>query len=175
MSNSVPVGKKVIFATVLAIVGYLLVALVGFGISENGAVGIALGLFLGVFFADKLLALPLKFAAKPKASASKPTKSAVQKTSSRPASAVGDNEILSIFVGNLAPRVRGRQLAELFEPYGAIESIRIVKNRNTGRGKGFGFVDMKAVSARKAIAELDGTEFFEKTLKISEANAQNNS
>lgn len=165
MSNSVPVGKKVIFAAVLAIAGYILVALIGFGISENGAVGIALGLFLGVFFADKLLALPSKLTEKHKA---KEAKFEVRK----PISEVGDNEVLSIFVGNLAPRVRGRQLAELFEPFGAIESIRIVKNRNTGRGKGFGFVDMKAVYARKAIAELDGTEFFEKTLKISEANAQ---
>ncbi|HFE38168.1 MAG TPA: RNA-binding protein [Gammaproteobacteria bacterium] len=82
--------------------------------------------------------------------------------------------MLSIFVGNLAFKVRGRQLAELFEPYGAIESIRIVKDRNTGRGKGFGFVDMKAVAARKAIAELDGTEFFGRILKVGEANAQKN-
>lgn len=171
MSNSVPTGKKILFAAVLAGVGYASVALIGFGISDNGAVGIALGLFLGVFFADNLLAIPLKKTASSKKS---PKKSVKPVASQAASSAGGDTEVISIFVGNLAPSVRGRQLAELFEPFGAIESIRIVKNRHTGRGKGFGFVDMKALGARKAIAELDGFEFFEKTLKVSEANAQKN-
>ena len=161
MSNSIPVGKKIILSVVLAVIGYVLIALLGFGISNNGAAGIALGLFIGVFFAQQILSFSIKF----------PAKKIAKKTTAVP---VGDNEILSIFVGNLAFKVRGRQLAELFEPYGAIESIRIVKDRNTGRGKGFGFVDMKGLAARKAIAELDGSEFFGRELKVSEANAQKN-
>jgi len=161
MSNSIPVGKKMVISTVTAIVGYLVIHFVGLGISDNGAVGLALGLFLGMSFAPQIFTAlgTIKVPAK------RPTR----KT---PSISVGDNEIVSMFVGNLAFKVRGRQLAELFEPYGPIESIRIVKDRNTGRGKGFGFVDMKGAAAKKAIAELDGTEFFGRTIKVSEANAQ---
>ncbi len=160
MSNTVPVGKKIIFAGVSAVIGYVLIV----GFSSSGAAGMAVGLFLGVFFAQKILALSL------------PANNFGKKTIKKkvPVLPINDSDIVSIFVGNLAFKVRGRQLAELFEPYGAIESIRIVKDRNTGRGKGFGFVDMKGVGAKKAITELDGSEFFGRTLKVSQANAQNN-
>ena len=162
MSKSIPVGKKLIFSLILGVIGFLLIYILGLGISDSGAAGMALGLFLGVYFAQEMLDFFAGLASK------KITK---KKTV---APVVNDAEVVSIFVGNLAFKVRGRQLAELFEPYGAIESIRIVKDRNTGRGKGFGFVDMKAIGARKAIAELDGSEFFGRTLKVSEANAQKN-
>lgn len=162
MSNSIPVGKKIIVSVVLAVVGYLVIYFVGLGISDNGALGMALGLLVGAFFAPQLLSISL--GALPKKVKISPAKPSISTTS--------DSEIVSIFVGNLAFRVRGRQLAELFEPFGPIESIRIVKDRNTGRGKGFGFVDMKASAARRAIAELDGSEFFGRTIKVSEANAQ---
>jgi len=162
MSNSIPVGKKVVISIVTAIIGYLVVYFVGLGISDNGAIGVALGLFLGMSFAPQIFNAI--------GSIKRPAKRPARKAA--PSISVGDNEIVSMFVGNLAFKVRGRQLAELFEPYGPIESIRIVKDRNTGRGKGFGFVDMKGAAAKKAIAELDGTEFFGRTIKVSEANAQ---
>ena len=158
MSNIVPVGKKIVIAVVLAVVGYLIIYSIGI---DNGIVGMALGIFLGVFIAPELFAIKIG-----SGKAKKPAKKVASIS-------VADNEILSIFVGNLAFKVRGRQLAELFEPFGPIESIRIVKDRNTGRGKGFGFVDMKGSAAKRAIAELDGSEFFGRTLKVSEANAQN--
>ena len=158
MSNTVPVGKKIVIAVVLAVVGYLIIYSIGI---DNGIVGMALGIFLGVFIAPELFAIKIG-----SGKAKKPSKKVASIS-------VADNEILSIFVGNLAFKVRGRQLAELFEPFGPIESIRIVKDRNTGRGKGFGFVDMKGSAAKRAIAELDGSEFFGRTLKVSEANAQN--
>ncbi len=160
MSNTIPVGKKIMFAGVSAVIGYVLIV----GFSSSGAAGMALGLFLGVFFSQKILALSLL------------TNNIGKKISKKemPVMPINDSDIVSIFVGNLAFKVRGRQLAELFEPYGAIESIRIVKDRNTGRGKGFGFVDMKGVGAKKAIAELNDSEFFGRTLKVSQANAQNN-
>lgn len=161
MSNTIPVGKKIVISIVSAIVGYLVIHFIGLGISDNGAIGMALGLFLGMFFGAQLFTVIASI----KVPAKRPAPKSVSIS-------VGDNEIVSMFVGNLAFRVRGRQLAELFEPYGPIESIRIVKDRHTGRGKGFGFVDMKGAAAKRAIAELDGTEFFGRTIKVSEANAQ---
>jgi len=161
MSNSIPVGKKIVISIAVAALGYLVINFVGLGIADKGAIGIALGLFLGMFLSSQLFAAL--------GSIKLPEKRPARKA---PSISVGDNEILSIFVGNLAFKVRGRQLAELFEPYGPIESIRIVKDRNTGRGKGFGFVDMKGAAAKKAIAELDGSEFFGRTIKVGEANAQ---
>jgi len=163
MSNSIPGGKKVVVSVVLAIIGFILVV----GFSTAGAIGVALGLAIGAFIGPKLHAF--KMAPKPKP---KPKKPAHKASPATVENSVGDSEILSVFVGNLAFKVRGRQLAELFEPFGPIESIRIVKDRNTGRGKGFGFVDMKGSAARAAIAELDGSEFFGRVLKVSEANAQ---
>lgn len=164
MSNSIPVGKKIVVSAILAVVGYVIVYLVGLGLSANGAVAMALGLFLGAMFGPQLFSLGGSIGS------TNTTKRAAPKAVEID---VGDNEILSIFVGNLAFKVRGRQLAELFEPFGPIESIRIVKDRNTGRGKGFGFVDMKGSAAKRAIAELDGSEFCGRTLKVSAANAQN--
>jgi len=158
MPNTIPFGKLLMLSLFLAAVGYLLVSLLGMGLADNGAIAMALGLFLGGLLTPILLNLPAKKKVRSKTAVSQPNSS--------------ETGIISIFVGNLAFKVRGRQLAELFEPYGPIESIRIVKDHNTGRGKGFGFVDMKANAARKAIAELDGQEFFGRQIKVSEANAQ---
>jgi len=159
--------KTIATSVILAIVGYLLVYFVGFGISENGAVGVALGLLIGVLVGGRDSLTQSESGATKVSSASRvsPTPRAASSTSS-------DSGTLSIFVGNLAYKTRGRQLASIFEPYGEIISLRIVKDRETGKAKGFGFVEMHESDALRAISELDGSEFFGRSLKVSAANSQ---
>jgi len=155
--------KTIAAAVIIAIVGFVLVSFVGFGISDNGAAGVALGLFVGILIGVLVLNSP--------EIESKPATKAQIKVQKAPSGQSQSNTI-SIFVGNLAYKARGKQLAQLFEPFGEILSIRIVKDRETGRAKGFGFVEMHAADARNAIANLDGQEFFGRSLKVSEANTQ---
>ncbi|MBF0367149.1 MAG: RNA-binding protein, partial [Oligoflexia bacterium] len=70
-----------------------------------------------------------------------------------------------IYVGNLAWGTTEEDLASLFSQYGTVENAKIVKDRETGRSKGFGFVDMAtSEEMEKAISNLDGTDFKERTI-----------
>ena len=65
---------------------------------------------------------------------------------------------MNIYVGNLAFTATEHDLRQLFEPYGVVETIRLITDRDTGRSKGFGFVEMPdSAAAKTAIAELNGT------------------
>ena len=75
-----------------------------------------------------------------------------------------------IYVGNLSFGTQEDALRELFEPYGDVESVNIITDRQTGRSKGFGFVEMAdPQAARDAIAALDGGEFEGRNLRVNEA------
>ncbi len=75
-----------------------------------------------------------------------------------------------IFVSNLSFNVAPDQLTQLFAEYGTVESVKIIENRDTGRSKGFGFVEMSTDDeAQNAIQKLNGQEFVGRTLNISEA------
>jgi cold-inducible RNA-binding protein len=77
---------------------------------------------------------------------------------------------MNIFVGNLAFTTTEEELAELFHPYGEIASIRIMTDRDTGRSRGFGFVEMPdATAAQAAIDELNGTSLGGRALTVNEA------
>ncbi|MBF0207491.1 MAG: RNA-binding protein [Oligoflexia bacterium] len=81
-----------------------------------------------------------------------------------------------IYVGNLAWSTTEEDLSELFSKFGAVENAKIVKDRETGRSKGFGFVDMSSSEEmEKAISGLDGTDFKERAIKVSEAKSTNES
>jgi RNA recognition motif-containing protein len=61
-------------------------------------------------------------------------------------------------------------LRDLFEPYGMVETVRIMTDRETGRSRGFGFVEMPdSTAARAAIAGLQGQELDGRTLTVNEA------
>ena len=78
---------------------------------------------------------------------------------------------MNIFVGNLARIVTDQDLRQLFELYGAVDTINVVTDRDTGRPCGFGFVDMPERStARAAIAGLHGTDLAGHALTVNEAN-----
>lgn len=77
---------------------------------------------------------------------------------------------MNIFVGNLSYDTRDSDLENLFAGFGAVESCRIIMDRDTRRSKGFGFVEMGNDSeAETAIAELDGTSLHDRTIKVNEA------
>ena len=77
---------------------------------------------------------------------------------------------MNIYVGNLAFSITDRDLRQLFEPYGVVDEIRVITDRETGRSKGFGFVEMHdGTAARTAIAKLQGQEMAGRTLTVNEA------
>jgi RNA recognition motif-containing protein len=75
-----------------------------------------------------------------------------------------------LYVGNLSYSTTSNQLQDLFTPFGKVESATVVEDRDTGRSKGFGFVEMSNDSeAQAAILGLDGKEVDGRTLKVNEA------
>jgi cold-inducible RNA-binding protein len=77
---------------------------------------------------------------------------------------------MHIFVGNLAFTTTEEELAQLFHLCGEIASIRIITDRDTGRSRGFGFVEMpNATEAQAAIDGLNGTSLGGRALTVNEA------
>jgi cold-inducible RNA-binding protein len=77
---------------------------------------------------------------------------------------------MKLFVGNFSFSTTEGDLQALFSPYGAIESVAVVTDRQTGRSRGFGFVEMNdRGEAEKAIEALNGKEFGGRTLNVNEA------
>ena len=75
-----------------------------------------------------------------------------------------------IFVGNLDFSATEESLRSLFEPYGSVESIHLVTDRETGRARGFAFVEMAdSGGADKAITALNGTNLGGRALNVNEA------
>ncbi len=80
-----------------------------------------------------------------------------------------------LYVGNLAYSVTSENLGAMFAPYGSVESARVITDRDSGRSKGFGFVEMSnSDEASKSINELNGKEVEGRALNISEAKPQEN-
>ncbi|SRR5258708_6196966 len=77
---------------------------------------------------------------------------------------------MKLFVGNFSFSTTEEDLRTLFQPFGNIESISVVTDRQTGRSRGFGFVEMNdSGEAGKAIEALNGKEFGGRTLNVNEA------
>ena len=74
-----------------------------------------------------------------------------------------------VYVGNLPFRTTEEELADLFSQAGAVESVSIITDRDTGRSKGFGFVSMNGDDADKAIAQFNGAQFGGRALTVNEA------
>jgi cold-inducible RNA-binding protein len=76
----------------------------------------------------------------------------------------------NIFVGNLSFGATEDAVRAMFEAYGTVERVSIVTDRDTGRAKGFGFVEMTAnAEADRAIQELNGRELDGRALNVNEA------
>lgn len=73
-----------------------------------------------------------------------------------------------LYVGNLSFETTEAELNELFSQSGAVETVRVITDRDTGRSKGFGFVEMQD-GGDKAIEEFNGKEFKGRALTVNEA------
>jgi len=75
-----------------------------------------------------------------------------------------------LYVGNLACDSTEADLKDLFGQHGTVESVAIITDRETGRARGFAFVEMsEASAAQDAIRALDGTDFGGRSIKVNEA------
>ena len=75
-----------------------------------------------------------------------------------------------LYVGNLPFSATEDELREIFERHGQVESVSVITDRETGRARGFGFVEMaEASAATDAIRALDGTQMGGRALKVNEA------
>jgi len=77
---------------------------------------------------------------------------------------------MNVYIGNLSYKVRENDLREVMEDYGTVESVKIIKDRDTGKSKGFAFIEMAGdADAQKAIEELNGAEYEGRTMVVKEA------
>ncbi|OGU60721.1 MAG: RNA-binding protein [Ignavibacteria bacterium GWF2_33_9] len=81
---------------------------------------------------------------------------------------------MNIYVGNLPFSATDESLKEIFTEYGQVQSAKVIVDRETGRSKGFGFVEMSDNAARKAITELNETEYEGKQITVNEARPKEN-
>ena len=74
-----------------------------------------------------------------------------------------------MYVGNLSFQTTESDLTNLFEQVGPVESVNIITDRDTGRSKGFGFVEMSSEDCEKAIGQFNGAELNGRALTVNEA------
>jgi RNA recognition motif-containing protein len=82
---------------------------------------------------------------------------------------------MKLYVGNLSFNTSNQDLSELFGTIGTVESANIIEDRETGRSRGFGFVEMSSKEeGQNAIEQLNGKEVDGRQLKVNEAKPQEN-
>jgi cold-inducible RNA-binding protein len=81
---------------------------------------------------------------------------------------------MKLYVGNLSYCQNDSTLRALFEPFGNVESARVIQDRDSGTSKGFGFVEMTDGDAQKAMGALNGRDHDGRALKVNEAKPQEN-
>ena len=74
-----------------------------------------------------------------------------------------------LYVGNLPSSATDLGVRALFSKHGAVETVSLVTDRETGRSRGFGFVEMSSSDAARAMQALNGTDFGGRLLKVNEA------
>ncbi|WP_392531500.1 RNA recognition motif domain-containing protein [Nostoc sp. C117] len=77
---------------------------------------------------------------------------------------------MSIYVGNLSYTVTQDELSKVFSEYGTVKRVQLPTDRETGRARGFGFVEMESAAAEDAAIEaLDGAEWMGRVMKVNKA------
>ena len=134
---------NIISVLVLAIVSYFVFDMASIALSP--AISVALGIVIGGIASILLFNL---------------------KTTSVSADSAQPGELSTLYVGNLPYRANEQAVQEHFESHGVVSSVRLMKDRRTGKRKGYGFVEMDAKGANKAIKNLNDSVFQERTLKV---------
>ncbi|QQM76356.1 RNA-binding protein [Aeromonas caviae] len=138
--------QAAVLALILALLGYLVAQALQFSLKVEVifAAGLAIGGFVVPLFLNRTPATALE-----------------QATS---------QETCTLYVGNLPYRANEIAVRELFAEQGQVLSVRLMKDKATGKRRGFGFVEMPVADAAKAIAALNDKEYQQRTLKVREAN-----
>lgn len=139
-----------LIALVVACVGYFILPAINTEYASAApffAIGIALGAIIGILLSSNTTSQSL------------PTNDEVVNTEDRQ----------TLYVGNLPYRANEAVVRELFEKYGNVYSVRLVKDKQTGRRRGFGFVTMDSNGAETSMNDLNDKEFQERVLKVREA------
>ena len=84
-------------------------------------------------------------------------------------------KVKKIYVGNLPFSATDEELRQLFEAHGSVLSVNLISDRETGRPRGFGFVEMEDDEATSAISALDGQDFGGRSLRVNEARPRRES
>ena len=74
-----------------------------------------------------------------------------------------------LFVGNLSWNINDAQLEELFSEFGDVAAARVITDRDTGRSRGFGFVEIETPNIAEVISALNGREIDGRPIRVSEA------
>lgn len=138
--------QAAVLALVLALLGYLVAQALQFSLKVEVifAAGLAIGGFVVPLFLNRAPA------------------SALEQATSQ--------ETCTLYVGNLPYRANEIAVRELFAEQGQVLSVRLMKDKATGKRRGFGFVEMPVADAAKAIAALNDKEYQQRTLKVRGAN-----
>lgn len=183
-------ASNVIVAAIIAIISGLIAGLLSGGFAANSQLISLVAIFA---FVSGLLTPWIAQSLTAKATASsaparqrsakrepKPAKPAATPTSpsadaSAPASS-GQNpdgsDQVTLYVGNLPFKTTEENVQDTFAVYGDVFAVRLVKDRRTGKKKGYGFVEMEPTGAELALAKLNDSEFEGRTLKVRFANTE---
>ncbi|WP_372761634.1 RNA recognition motif domain-containing protein [Pseudoalteromonas sp.] len=137
-----PDQKAFILSVVLAVVGFVIVKFALASLALDAALLFGVGLLIGGLVIAAM--------------SSESTEEAEVKTK-------------TLYVGNLPYRANEGVVRALFEEQGKVFNVRLLKDKNTGKRRGFGFVEMAQADADNAIAKLNDSEFQQRTLKVREA------
>ena len=83
--------------------------------------------------------------------------------------------VTKLYVGNLPFTATEESVRALFSQHGTVEKVALISDRDTGRPRGFGFVEMSNADASRAMQALNGTEFEGRSLKVNEAQERDRS
>lgn len=137
-----PDQKSFLFSVILAVLGFVVVKFALASLALDPALLFGAGLLIGALVI-----------------------AALSSTSSEEA----EVKTKTLYVGNLPYRANEGVVRALFEEQGKVFNVRLLKDKNTGKRRGFGFVEMAEADAENAINQLNDSEFQQRTLKVREA------
>lgn len=169
-------ASNILIAAIIAITFAVIAALISGGFTDNTQIISLVGIFS---FLSGILTpwLAQSFAAKAHTrSPSSPAQPRAGRETATTPIASGQNpdgsSQITLYVGNLPFKTTEENVQDTFAVYGEVFAVRLVKDRRTGKKKGYGFVEMDPTGADLAIAKLNDSEFEGRTLKVRFANTE---
>jgi RNA recognition motif-containing protein len=158
----------------LLLVASIILAVIGFFVAGpilgEGTTSIAKSMFSAGVLLNAVLIFILSSMTKSSSSVSPASASSSTSAASTTSTDVeSDEDVSTLYVGNLPYRANEQIVKEHFEKFGYVRSVRLMKDKRTGKRKGFGFVEVAAQEADSMIKELNDSEFEERTIKVRPA------